>query len=127
MTIGDKMVVKINYGNKVVVLPASVMDAISNASALDVKILMALASNITDDDCDLKSIAERLGIEVEELIKSLDFWQDKGVIGLSESLKKEESANKSEAKERSVTRKVLQKADETPRYTTEELSLILEK
>ena len=121
------MIVNINYGNKVVVLPASVMNAISDASALDIKVLMTLVSNTTDADCDLKCIAEGIGTDVKALMKSLEFWRDRGVIGFSESLEKEETTDKPKIKEKSAPRKVLQKADEAPRYTTEELSLILEK
>ena len=118
------MVININYGNKVIVLPASVGAVISEATASDMKILFAVISKNGEGDTDLKSIADQLGVSFDELMTSLTFWQKNGVLGLSEIDIVSEVPVK---EEKGSQKKILQKTDEAPRYTTEELSVILEK
>jgi DnaD/phage-associated family protein len=120
------MIVNFNYGNKVVVLPASVLDASLDASTTDLRVLLAVSSQCGNDNIDLKALADSLDMGLDELTSSLGFWQKRGVIGLSEATANVEiSAPESESK---VTKKKpLRKSDEVPRYTTEELSVILEK
>jgi len=120
------MIVNINYGNKVVVLPASVLDASFDASATDFKVLLAVSSQCGNDNIDLNALADRLDMGLDELTLSLGFWQKRGVIGLSETAVTVEET-KPQNEPQAIKKKPLRKSDEVPRYTTEELSVILEK
>ena len=121
------MIININYGNRVVVLPLSACEALDDASALDIKILFAVAAKNGGDISDLKTLAEELGAELEKVKASLEFWQKCGVIALTEAAQAEEEEIRPVKKEKKQGKKILQKTDEAPRYTTEELSVILEK
>ena len=119
------MTININYGNKVAVLPASVIDHIDKASSRDVKVLISVLSR-AGGETDLQPIAGELGLDLSELIASLDFWQKTGVIAISEELKATDSIkNAKEPQAKPKKTKALRKTDEIPRYTTEELSEIL--
>ena len=124
------MIININYGNKVAVLPASVIDALNDATMTDVKVLLLVTSGAVDGDTDLKSMAESIGMELGEFISSLSFWQKAGAIGLSEPLQNRDGAELKFEEEKTTSKtdnKLLRKSDEVPRYTTEALSVILEK
>lgn len=119
------MTININYGNKVAVIPAAVLNYIDEASPSDVKALIAVLSK-AGGDLDLQSVADELGVGVSSLEASLSFWQKAGAIELTEEIKTAECVKKkSETKEKSKNKKALRKTDEIPRYTTEELSEIL--
>ena len=118
------MIININYGNRVVVLPAAVTDALADASAIDMKVLLAVASKNDGKDIELEAIASEMGVKTNEIALSLTFWQNRGVI-TGVAVAPEES--NAENKEKAPRTRMLQKSDEAPRYTTEELSVILEK
>ena len=121
------MVVNINYGNKVAVIPAAAMDHLNNASLNDLKALLAITSESIKENVDLKAVADKIDMDLGEFIVSLNFWQKAGIIGMSETLHiKADIPVADEVKEIKTEHK-LRKTDEVPRYTTEELSVILEK
>ena len=121
------MIININYGNRVAVIPASATDHLNNASLNDLKALVAISSENTKENVDLKAVADKIGMDLGDFIVSLNFWQKAGVIGMSEALhiKDEVPASNEEKTEKKEHK--LRKTDEVPRYTTEELSVILEK
>ena len=80
------MTVNINYGNKVAVIPAAAIEHLEDASSRDVKVLIAMSSESGKESLDLKSIADKLGIDLGELVVSLNFWQKNGIVSMSESL-----------------------------------------
>lgn len=120
------MIVNLNYGNKVIVLPALALDALTDASVTDIKVLFSVAAKSGDDNIDLKKTADNIDVEFGEFMSSLSFWQKKGIIGLSESTENIE-VPKLENEPATSPKRSLRKSDEVPRYTTEELSVILEK
>ena len=121
------MIININYGNRVVVLPLSAFEAFSDASALDVKVLLAVAAKNSGDISDLKIVADEIGAELNDVRSSLNFWQTREVITLDETCQIEKTEINPAENEKRPAKKTLQKTDEAPRYTTEELSVILEK
>ena len=122
------MIVNINYGNKVAVIPASAIEHLENASARDIKVLVAMSSESGRGDLDLKAIADKLSMDLGDLVVSLNFWQKAGIISMSESLHITNVDSTEPKKEKGENKKaILRKSDEIPRYTTEELSVILEK
>lgn len=67
------------YGNRVLVLPAAALAAINQASALDLRVLLMLAS----DGAMLSepaAVASALGAEQSEVQASLAFWRGAGVL-----------------------------------------------
>ena len=121
------MIVNINYGNRVVVLPASAIESFADATALNIKVLLAVAAKNGGDISDIKIIAEELEMDISEIMSALDFWQTRGVLTISDAVQTEKVEAKTADKEKRTPKKVVQKTDEAPRYTTEELSVILEK
>ena len=120
------MIININYGNRVVVLPASAIESFADATALDIKVLLAAAKN-GGNISDIKIIADELEADISEIMSALEFWQTRGVLTMSDDRPTEKVEAKTADKEKRIPKKILQKTDEAPRYTTEELSVILEK
>ena len=98
------MVININYGNRVVVVPASALTAMTDATAVDMRVLWAVASKNGSDISDLKTIADELGTDISEITLSLNFWQTRGVLTLSETVQSEETAAKPASKEAGAER-----------------------
>ncbi len=122
------MIINVNYGNKVTVIPTLDGDLLKKASLNDIKVLLAISSESGKDDIDLKSVADTLEMDLGVLVVSLNFWQNEGVLSMSEALRiKAENKVEESIEKEPESRKALRKTDEIPRYTTEELSVILEK
>jgi hypothetical protein len=52
------MIVNINYGNRVVVLPTSAIESFADATASDIKVLLAVAAKNSGNISDIKIIAD---------------------------------------------------------------------
>ncbi|MEE0967859.1 MAG: DnaD domain protein [Clostridia bacterium] len=128
-----------NYGNSVAVLPVSALNKLDKATKKDIKLLFVL-STLGRETFDtgngkfLKTLAERSGLGNEDIESSLAFWRGAGVLedissGDTVSEDKKVEVKKSEKKnpERSAEKKKLKSADELPRYSTDELAMLLEK
>lgn len=131
---------KINYGNKVAVIPGGAIETISRAGAIDLKVLISLCSS--GGSVDVKKISKQIGCGEEDVRESLSFWRGAGVIEQSDGKEVAVEPAAEVAEEifpevRTVTvdknietvapvPKKLRGADELPRYTSEELSNILE-
>ncbi len=72
---------RVNYGNGVIVLPASVSDVIGSAKKTDICILVALLADITADS---ESIAQRCGVTAETVERAIAFWRGAGIISVCE-------------------------------------------
>ena len=123
------MIININYGNRVAVVPGSAIEHLSSATLNDMKALVAIASENGNDKSDIKSIADKINMDLGDFVVSLNFWQNAGVISMSESLhiRNEAPAEKPAENNEEKKPQLLRKTDEIPRYTTEELSVILER
>lgn len=141
---------KINYGNRVATIPGGALEIVSRAGESDLKVLISLCAS--GGSVDVKKLAKQLGISEESVKESLSFWRGAGVIEQSdgkdavlETLSDTASENMSETSTRTATEsspeikavkvdgnietvapKKLRGADELPKYTSEELSNILE-
>ena len=80
------MIININYGNRVAVIPGSAIEHLSSATLNDMKALVAIASENGNDKSDIKSIADKINMDLGDFVVSLNFWQNAGVISMSESL-----------------------------------------
>lgn len=125
----------INYGNRVSVIPEGAISALGRAGASDLKVLIALCA--AGGSADMKKLAKQTGCSEDEVRESLSFWRGAGVVeladGKSEEVQTEElsievktaSAPAAEAKPEPAQKK-LRGAQELPKYTSDELSDILE-
>ena len=127
----------INYGNGTCVLPASVLDSMKRASAVDMRVLTYLCAN--GGDFDIKKLCRACGCDEDEARDAASFWRGAGVIEaeVGKSTKREatdrpdeteETADKSDEKmTKSAPPKKLRAADELPQYTSDQLVNILER
>ena len=71
------------YGNRVLVLPASALAVIEQASALDLRVLLSVAGNpdlLTDPVGSASALSDALGVGAAEIGNSLAFWRGAGVL-----------------------------------------------
>ncbi len=131
---------RINYGNKVAVIPEGALSALSRAGEVDLKVLVALCA--ANGSADAKKLAKQTACSEDAVRESLSFWRGAGVIeqgddksAETQDTDKPAEENKIEVKTVQVgdnittvapTTKKLRSADELPRYSSEELSNILE-
>jgi DnaD/phage-associated family protein len=130
------MKINVNFGNKILVLPQGFAENIDRASKNDIKAFFAVLAESEKPNVDLLELAAKLNMTLQELVASLRFWMEVGIVGLSEQLPNiEDRANAAEAnkivqtdeKENAKKPVRLKKDVELPDYTTEELAEILEK
>ena len=131
---------KINYGSKVAVIPEGALDVISRAGATDMKVLVSLCAS--GGNIDIKKLSKQLSCGEADVRESLSFWRGTGVIeqcdgkdAPAEQAVEEPTSAAPAVKVVTVDKNIemvspkpkkLRGADELPRYTSEELSNILE-
>ena len=126
------MKIEFNFGKRVTVIPSAAWDKLERATKLDIKVLFALSgacdgvdlSNITSD-----SLAELIGVKPSQIEDSIGFWVNAGVISAEnvEPQEKVEAPKEKQSKGADAKKVMVRRSDEIPNYTTEELSVILEK
>ena len=131
---------KINYGNRVAVIPEGALDVLSRAGEVDLKVLISICSS--GGSVDVKKTSKQLTCGEDDVREALSFWRGAGVIeqgdGKSGEVEASAEANSetlievktvavdSNVETVSPTPKKLRGADELPKYSSEELSNILE-
>ena len=127
------MSITFKYGAGVAVLPASVIRKIDRASKKDIKILLSLASmpeTMQKAETDQSAVAKACSCTETELATAIAFWRGAGIIeGDEENTEAAEPiACEEPAAEpvQAVSKPRLQRADELPKYTTDELAVLLE-
>jgi len=125
---------KINYGASVGVFPRSALDVIKRAGEGELKVLLCLCAE--EGSVDEKKLSRMSGIGTEQVRDALSFWRGAGVITQTEESTKEtvtpkndapkEDDNAQQGKEKQ-SKKKLERSDELPNYTSDQLSDILEK
>ena len=126
------MKIEMNYGRRVSVIPASAWDRLERASKIDIKLLFALSgavSGIDPDNATAEDIAERLGLTPKQIEKSISFWQSAGVISVTgaDAVAETEKSPVESTEEKKESKTIVLRSDEMPKYTTEEMSAILER
>ena len=79
------------YGSRVIVLPATALAVAEHASALDLRVLLAVAGNpdlLTDSVGSATALSGILGVSAAEIGNSLAFWRGAGVLFESDSTAK---------------------------------------
>lgn len=120
------MELKWNYGQSVLVLPASVLTADATPEQLRVLLWLASDAALVGKHTQLAKLAD---VERSAISEILEYWRACGV--LTDGTEGEEPtapATKATKKKTAVPeKKPLQRADELPVYNTEELSDMMEK
>lgn len=112
------------YKNRIISLPQEIVsDALSSASKEDLKVLLAVYSNM---EFDVAVMAESLDMTQKAFLRSLEFWSSKGAITVDksagESGVKTSKSSSSDAKEQK--RVVVHTS--LPHYTSAEASVIID-
>ena len=122
------------YGKNAVVLPSSVVSKLDRATKRDLKILFALAENrmlCEKADEEPSEVASFIGCTESELLSAISFWRGAGVIEAEESTAEIVQTEKTNAEKKVDKKSAVSKkaalADELPKYTTVELTGLLEE
>ena len=113
-------------------IPASAWDRLESASKIDIKLLFALSGavvGIDPDNTSAEDIAEKLGLTLKQIEQSIDFWQSAGVISVigADAVPEIEKAPVEKKEDKKERKTIVLRSDEMPKYTTEEMSAILER
>ncbi|MBR4296320.1 MAG: DnaD domain protein [Clostridia bacterium] len=121
-----------NYGNAIAVLPRSAFEKLDKATKKDIKLLFALAcepSLMNDGEKMTDELISLTGLKREEIENSLSFWRGAGVIEIIEEELEVTEPKKADttALDPKAETKKLRSEDSLPKYTTEELTGLLER
>ena len=140
------MKIRLQYASAVAVLPASALDVMNRANATDLRVLLALCA-----DADLRELSEarmgelcaRAGCTAAQAAASVAFWRGAGVltaedeeetvpteaVGVTTEAAVEVAAESVSAAPAPDNVQVVspRRPDSLPKYTTEELTALLEK
>ena len=113
-------------------------ERLDSATKNDIKVLFALSGadkEICPKSVSVEELADKMGLKPKQVNDAISFWQRSGVILLaeqtpklekvSEEVKVEKTSEKTEEAEK--PRVLVQRSDELPSYTTEEIAKILDK
>ena len=131
---------KINYGNGVGVFPKSVFDVIARTGSVELKVLLGVCS--LEGSVDIKKLSKLISCSESDVKDAISFWRGAGIIEVLDGEAKTEfevenaaqvtAPKRSEKMSPTVEEKggeqekKLKKSNELPRYTSEELAVILE-
>lgn len=137
------MALNINFGTSVIALPGKIRELLDNAGAVELKVLIALSDSPdlcrgVDSDETLMALADICGCEKEDISSAIAFWRGAGVLVADGQKSRKSTKNAVEPKadepeekatEKAVpaSKKVVERRDELPHYTTEELITLLEE
>ena len=120
-----------NFGQEVLVLPASVLSCCDDLDASYLRVLLWISSDLSLVKKP-KQLAKLASCDAKQLSVILDFWKNNGVF-LSEDGEQAEESAKVAHQEKTIKMaevekpKHLHRADELPNYTSVELADLMEK
>lgn len=79
------MKISIKYTGGIINLPSSVADIAPNANESQLKVIISIfaySGHFNDFEPMLPILSEKLGLEINEIISSLSFWAENGIIAL---------------------------------------------
>lgn len=123
---------KINFGQAAVSLPYAALEKFEKATKKDIKILVCLCSLgrlASDIGAAKKAVSSELGYTEEDVANAMAFWRGAGIIDVCDT--EETIAEVTEKTEKvpvvQESGSKLRHADELPKYTTEELTSVLDR
>jgi len=120
-----------NYGASVGVFPKSALEVIKRAGESELKILLYLCA--AEGNADEKKLSKMSGVSTEKTREALSFWRGAGVIenedGDEAATSTDDVAEETEVAKADVKlkKKKLERSDELPNYTSEQIAELLEK
>ena len=121
---------KINFGNEAVSVPFAALSKFDKATKKDIKILVCLCAMgrfASDVELAKRTVASEQGFTEEDVANAIAFWRGAGVIELEDTDESSVSDSPVREAQTEMTNANLRHADELPKYTTEELTSILDK
>lgn len=120
---------KWNYGQGVLVLPASTLEASSDPTQLRVLLWLASDASLAEKPLQLAKLADCTAAEAKN---ALQFWCEAGVLSLAEasvakSATRTKSATATQESAPAVTPAKKPRLEQTPQYTTAELADMMEE
>ena len=113
-----------NYGASVGAFPKSALEVIQRAGEGELKILLCLCA--TEGNADEKKLSKMSGVGMEKTRAALSFWRGAGVIeNATEDTATPAEPEKVKAQEKPKKKK-LERSEELPSYTSEQISSLLE-
>ena len=120
------MKINLQYGNDVVSLPGAVVEHMSEASAQDLRVLLMLCAHRELRE-NTEGLSATVGCDEAQAHSSLAFWQRAGVLAAEQSAPASQPVSAAEPLTVVVPSGTSRHTDSLPRYTTEELSDLLER
>lgn len=129
------MKIEIQYGTKVAVFPASALSVMNRATAVDLRVLLALSADAAlceAGEGQMGALAAKAGCTAAQAEASIAFWRGAGVLSVAEDDAAPVEAPAAIAvAEPSIevgnNTSAPRRPDSLPKYTTEELTALLEK
>ena len=112
-----------DYKNSAFIVPGSVLENIDGADRCDLAVLLWVLGK---GDFSITSAADSLGISENDLLASLRYWEECGVLTTGIS-KKSKGAEKTDKKSSRTEKEKPKRSSSLPSYTTEETARYLEK
>lgn len=125
-----KGTLKINFGQAAVSLPYAALEKFEKATKKDIKILVCLCSlgrMASDMETVVRTVVSELGCTEADVANAVAFWRGAGIIDVCDTemaVEVSEQADKAPSEQDDTK---LRHADELPKYTTEELTSILDR
>lgn len=129
--------IEIQYGTKVAVLPASALSVMNRANAVDLRVLLALSANAAlceAGEGQMDTLGATVGCTAAQAEASIAFWRGAGVLSVAEheaesvEIPAVNPAVKASVEVgNAVSAPAPRRPDSLPKYTTEELTALLEK
>lgn len=119
------MKINLQYGNEVLSLPGAVLESAAQATAQDLRVLMMLCARRELRE-NAEGLAAAAGCDAAQLQSAIAFWQRAGVL-TAENVALPHSVPAAEPLTVVLPSGNTRHTDSLPRYTTEELSDLLER
>ncbi len=118
---------KLNFGQEVFVLPSSSLSHLDDATDVQLRVLLWLASDLSLAGKS-KQLAKLAGCDARAIKEALAFWRERGVLQEDEDIAVPTMATVEQAPVELAEKpkKVLRRADELPNYSSDELAALLE-
>lgn len=119
------MKIHLQYGNEVLSLPGAVLEKAAEATAQDLRVLLILCAHRELRE-NTEGLAAAVGCDAAQVQSSIAFWQSSGVLTVENAVLPQ-AASAAEPLTVVVPSGTTRHTDSLPRYTTEELSDLLER
>ena len=119
--------IKLQYGNEVIALPGEAVSRMTQATAEDLRVLLAVCADRQWRE-DMAALAVAAGCSEAQAQASIAFWRGVGVLAVEDAVPAcPDVMSEAQAAPTPIAVPTVRHTDSIPRYTTEELSDLLER